>query len=162
MKFASSNIEGINGLVGSEPEEAPTMETEKHTELVYSCDKCDYTINNALLLTEHAATHHERAHFPCDECPFVAKNKGGLTRHTNSKHKLSYSCDSCDYIPQTEPDLMEHHKSNDNMNASTTSTAVEESTFFMFNFPINFHVSLKRFRARKYFPYYVHNADKQA
>ena len=138
MKFVSSNMEGINGLVGSEPEEAPTMETEKHTELVYSCDKCDYTINNELLLTEHAATHHERAqHFPCDECHFVAKNKGGLTRHTNSKHKLSYSCNSCDYISQTEPDLMEHRKSIHNLNAST-SNAVEEPNFFTFNLPINF------------------------
>ena len=139
MKFVSSNMQGINGLVGGEQDEAPISETEKHTEVVYSCDKRDYTINNELLLTTHAAAQHEKAqHFPCDECPFVAKNKGGLTRHTNSKHNILYSCDSCDYISQTEPGLMEHHKSNHNLNVSRTSNEVEESNFLTFNFPINF------------------------
>ena len=120
-------------------EEITEHETEtnnKSTEELFKCSQCDFTSNDAAILTVHMKTKHmvEGAKFKCNKCDNVFTTLNALKQHTQSKHEASarvpvghqvwankqnvrqvqikISCTNCPAEFRTEHDLKEHTKTH--------------------------------------------------
>jgi len=136
--IASSESAGeLNDDVSDEeyvPEESVLVEKEeqdledKHTEVKYKCEECDFKTENKKKLASHVKKEHPvKKEFQCDQCDQRFERKEGLTKHINLRHGGGnfeiYECKHCDYkskyVKRLENHINEHHSDGSSVKSLT-------------------------------------------
>ena len=76
-------------------------------DVIFQCDKCDYTVGNERGLKEHQQDSHVAA-FECGKCDFEAATEQVLKDHISEKHETVVKCCKCPFIAENEQHLNEH------------------------------------------------------
>ena len=116
------------------PEESVLVEKEeqdledKHTEVKYKCEECDFKTENKKKLASHVKKEHPvKKEFQCDQCDQRFERKEGLTKHINLRHGDGnfeiYECKHCDYkskyVKRLENHINEHHSDGSSVKSLT-------------------------------------------
>lgn len=81
-----------------------------HAGVVFTCDKCGKTCNNATLLYEHLKVHEGKV-YKCTDCGKEYKSAVGLRDHRASVHEgKTYACDKCGKVYTQRSNLSSHRK----------------------------------------------------
>ena len=60
---------------------------DKHEDVRYTCDECDYVATRQPNLNIHKRSKHKGIRYPCDQCDYLATQKGHLKIHTKRKQE---------------------------------------------------------------------------
>ena len=85
-------------------------------ELIYPCDKCDYSPKIKESLKRHIDFVHNGLKLKCDQCSKLYAGEGKLRRHIRREHSNEIRlCDLCDFVAKTTDQLW-YHKSKKHFN----------------------------------------------
>ena len=94
-----------DNLTGNDP-------TELNDKFKYSCEFCDYKVNQKRQLQCHIKSIHDGVKYSCEYCDYKASLKRNLQVHVKSVHEeTKYSCDLCDYKSSQKSQFQQHIKS---------------------------------------------------